>query len=263
MKRRHLVPALAAALALAACTSRDAKIATVEVPRPDQTLGGNIAPKSYEIPAGHAAEIRRLFKSGGAMGYPVAVVSAQGTQTQFVNPQPVFIGENRFVVALPEQHHAALEQVVAQLRAAGAPSTPSNYETTYWIVEATPADDTTVMPDLEEIAGTLKELGALGKRKFRLVDRIGGRTTDGDESSLQSVRSTIKQTLSADSSGLQLALELEQAGAPENKGRGPFVRTTLRLHPDKPVVLGDSSLSQPVATVDGILLYVVRARRVD
>ncbi len=254
--KRALLPLL-----LAACTSRDTKVASVEVPRPDQTVGGNVAPKSYEIPAGHASEIRRLFKGGGAMGYPIAVVSAQGTQTQFVNPQPVFIGDNRFVVALPEQHHAALEQVLASLKTAGAPPTIESYEMTYWIVEATQGDEASIAPDLADITDTLKSLGALGKNKFRLIDRAAARVIDGDEVGIQSVRTSIKQTLTADTGGLSLALELEQNG--DKDKRGPFLRTTLRLKPDKPIVLGESALSQPIATVDGLLLYVVRARRVD
>jgi hypothetical protein len=252
---------LLAIAALAACTSRDPKVIGVEVPRPDQTVGGNVAPKSYEIPAGRAPEIRRLFKGGGAMGYPIAVVSAQGTQTQFVNPQPVFIGDNRFVVALPEQHHAALAEVIASLQTGAAPAAIESFEMTYWIVEATSADATTIAPDLEEIGATLKQLGALGKRKFRLVDRVGGRITDGEEATLRSVRTNIAQTLTADAGGLALALELQQTG--DEKNQGPYMKTTLRLRPDKPVVLGDSTLSQPVATVDGLLLYVVRARRVE
>jgi hypothetical protein len=108
MKTKHVL----LAVALAACTSRDTKLGTIEVPRPDQVVGGGVAPRSYDIPAGHAAEIRRLFKGGGAMGYPIAVVSAQGTQTQFVNPQPVFIGENRSHRA----DHAARSSLIAALR---------------------------------------------------------------------------------------------------------------------------------------------------
>jgi hypothetical protein len=253
--KRALLPLL-----LAACTSRDTKVASVEVPRPDQTLGGNVAPKSYDIPAGHAAEIRRLFKGGGAMGYPIAVISASGTQTQFVNPQPVFIGDNRFVVALPAQHHAALEQVIASLKTSAAPAPMESFEMTYWVVEATPADDTTIATELDEISGTLKQLSALGKRKFRLVDRVGGRVVDGEEAQLQSLRTGIKQSLAADPTGLVLGIELEQTG--DKDKRGPYMRTTLRLQPDKAIVLGDSALSQPLATVDGLLLYVVRARRV-
>lgn len=256
MKTQHAL----AALALVACSSRDNRLATLEVPRPDQTVGGNVSPRSYDVPPGRAAEIRRLFKGGGAMSYPIAVVSAQGTQTQFVNPQPVFLGENRFVVALPEGHHVALEQVIGQLKASGAPVVTGSYEMTYWIVEATPADANEIAPDLAEISGTLDKLGALGKRKFRMIDRVGGRVTDGDEAKMRSLRTDIFQSLVADPTGLQLTIELQQDA---DDKRGPFVRTTLRLKPDQPVVLGDASLSTPVATVNGLVLYVVRARRVD
>jgi hypothetical protein len=248
-------------LALASCTGRDSKIASIEVPRPDQTVGGNVSPRSYDIPAGQASAIRRLFKTGGAMGYPIAVVSAQGTQTQFVNPQPVFIGENRFVVGLPEQHHVALTQVIATMQSAPAPVAMESFEMTYWVVEATPADATTIAPDLEEVGKTLEGLGALGKRKFRLIDRVGGRVTSGDEATLRSLRTNVTQALTADASTLQLQLELEQTGG--DGKQGPFMHTTLRLRPDQPIVLGDAALSPPVATIDGLVLYIVRARRVD
>jgi hypothetical protein len=259
MNGRHAV----FAAMLAACSSRDAKIASIEVPRPDQVVGGNVAPKSYDIPAGHAAEIRRLFKGGGAMGYPIAVVSAQGTQTQFVNPQPVFIGENRFVVSLPEQHHAALEQVISGMSKSSPQVSSGSYEMTYWMVFAKDAEETTIEPDLGEIEGTIKQLGALGKRAFKLVDRFGGRVIDGDEALLRSFRTSVKQTLTADASGLQLELELEESGKGKPDQPGPFIRTTLRLKPEQAIVLGDTTLSQPVATENGLLLYVVRARRVD
>ena len=41
------------------------------------------------------------------------------------------------------------------------------------------------------------------------------------------------------------------------------MRTTLRLKPDEPIVLGNSAISQPVSTENGLVLYMVRARRVD
>ncbi len=251
-----------AALALSACTSRDTRLASVEVARPDQVLGGNIAPKSYDIPPGHAGEIRRLFKGGGAMGYPIAVVSEKGTNTQFVNPQPVFIGDNRFVVALPEGHHAALEQVLASIKTSGAAGVAESYEMTYWVILAKPADATTVAPELGEVKGTLDKLGALGPQAFTMVDRIGGRVTDGEDAEMHSVRTKIMQTMSTDNGTLQLHLEVEENG-PADKHGGPYIKTTLRLKPDQPIVLGDSALSQPVALENGLVLYVVRARRVD
>ena len=249
------------AVALAACNSRDTKLASIEVPRPDQVVGGNIAPKSYDIPAGHAAEIRRLFKGNGAMSYPIAVVSAQGTQTQFVNPQPVFIGENRFVVALPEQHHAALDQVIAGMSKSGPQVSSGSYEMTYWVVLAKDAEATAVAPELRELDATIKQLGALGTKSYSLIDRVGGRVIDGDEASMRSHRTDVQQMLTADASGLQLQLELRE-NADADK-RGVQMRTTLRLEPDEPIVLGNSAISQPVSTENGLVLYMVRARRVD
>jgi len=128
------------------------------------------------------------------------------------------------------------------------------------VVEALPADDTTIAPDLDDLSKTLHQLGALGKRTFRLVDRVGGRVTSGEEAKLQSMRTAVKQTLTADATAIQLQLELQQIGG---DGKGPYVETTLRLHAEEPIVLGDSAMSKPVAMVDGLLLYVVRARRVD
>src|SRR5688500_6122562 len=104
MEASFMTRSLCALFALAAvipgCRDHDRSAATfatgsAAIQRPDQMVGGNVVPGGHVVPPGRVAEVRRLFESG-TMSYPIAVVSAQGTQTQFVSPKPVFVGENRF-----------------------------------------------------------------------------------------------------------------------------------------------------------------------
>ena len=64
---------------LAACSTRDAPppapaTTTAAVERPDQMIGGTIVPQIHDFPAGHAADIRRIF-DGSALSYPISVIS--------------------------------------------------------------------------------------------------------------------------------------------------------------------------------------------
>lgn len=236
--------------------------------RPDQIIGGNIVPKSHEVPPGRVAEVRRIFESG-AMSYPIAVVSSSGVQTQFVRPNPVFVGENRFVVGAPPHVHAAIDETLSSLGSApGAGSAAGvgspTYELTYWIVEANAASETAVAKDLAELAPMFEKLNELGPRTFRLIERLGGRTRDGARAQLTGRIADVSQKIAASPEGLELELGLQLRGMPTDvKDRSPGVETTLVVHLDKPVVLGDSTLAAASDGAAKLLLYVVRARQVD
>jgi hypothetical protein len=254
-------------LALAACSGRDVAVtqpaAAIDgVARPDHTIGGNIVPRTYEIPAGRASELRRLFRGGsGAMSYPIAVVSAQGTQTQFVQIQPAFLGDRRMVVSAPVHYHAEIEKMIAGLAASKTAPVSSTFELTYWVVEATTAAETTIDPSLNELEPTLAALGALGKRKFKAVDRVATRTIDGDKANIVGRIIRVEQRLTGVDDSIDLEFQIKLEGIWKD-APSPSLDTQVQLKPDKPVVIGDAS--QP--SVDGasnLLLYVVRARRVD
>jgi hypothetical protein len=240
----------------AACSGRDdrAVVPAQTETRPDHVVGANVIPRSHDCPTGRATEIRALFESG-VMSYPIAVVSAQGVQTQFVNPKPVFVGENRFVVGAPPAVHEAIDALMAGMGKRTAPAS-STYELTYWIVDAAVAAKTEIPADLAE-AG-LDKLGALGPRSFHLVDRVSARTRDGSKTKINGRLTKIEHRLSSGPDGVELDLEL-QLHDDKHDGPAPSVETTLQVPIDHPVVVGDSS----TATATNLLLYVVRARRVE
>lgn len=226
-----------------------------EVIRPDKTLGGSIVPQAHEFPPGRADDIRRLFERN-VVSYPVSVVSEQGVQTQFVNPKPVFVGDHQFVVGLPPEQHVALDQMIAKLDKSAVRS--STYELTFWAVEAVPAAKSEVASDLAEVAPMLEKLAGIGARKYRSLDRVGVRSIDGTSAKVDGRLLRVKQELQTIPKGIELELDLHL-----NTEVGLSVEAKLQVPLDQPIVVGDSTQA---ATGDGpsnLLLYVVRARRVD
>jgi hypothetical protein len=268
---RIVVAVIGAHTALAGCNQRDQPSAPVpaptvpglgsEVPRPDHVVGGNLVPKVFEFPRGHAAEIRRAFSSG-TFSYPVAVVSAQGMQTQFVHPKPAFAGDDRFAVSVPAQYHAAIEQWLQTMSKSAIAA--SRFEVTYWVVEAITGPETQVAPDLGEIEATLKGLAGLGKRRFKSVDQVSVRVSDDSDTKLKGRIIDASQKLANVGEVVELEVRLRLVGLwPDRPDQGPSVETTLLVDPNKPVVLGDAAQPASSDGVANLLLYVVRVRRVD
>jgi len=260
---------LLALFALVGCPERDrARDASppgspdLAINRPDQVLGGNIVPASHEFPPGRAADIRRLFE-GHVVSYPISVVSSAGVQTQFVNPKPVFVGDRRFVIGLPPAMHVALDQLIAGLEHQPVRRS-STYELTFWAVEAVAAGESEVSRDLVEIGPMLEKLGGLGKRRFKSLDRVAARARDGAETKATGRILEIANTLSSVPEGLELDLTLALKGAWTDKPEtGPRIETTLEVPENQPVVIGDSAQAAASDGAANIVLYVVRATRVD
>lgn len=261
---------LAILVLAAACNARDQGTPAVavqppgapaaDVPRPDQVIGANIVPRTYDLPAGRSDELRRIF-AGNAFSYPISVVSAAGAQTQFVNPRPVFTNDNHFVIALPAQYHTGLEQMLQTMRASPAAKPAPRLELAYWVVEAAAAADADVAPDLAEVAPTLKKLPGLGKRRFKSLDHVAARVVEASEAKVTGRLLHVDHKIASGPEGLSLEVSLSVEGV-WDKG-GPHVETTLQLEPDKAVVLGDSAQAASSDGAANLLLYVVRARRVD
>jgi hypothetical protein len=199
------------------------------------------------------------------MSYPIAVVSTNGTQTQFVQPKPVFISDTRFVVGAPPQVHAAIDTMLKTLGPAQATGPSRTYEMSYWVLEAISAPKLEVPPDATELQPMLEKLTALGTRRYKLVDHVSGQMRDGANATLQGKIAYVTEKLAAGPDGLDLELGLELHGMWDQPmgNKGPIVNTTLQLQLDKPVVLGDSALPAASDGASNVLLYVVRARRVD
>jgi hypothetical protein len=259
-------------LALLACNARDASVPVVTTPgppavpaelaRPDLMVGGNVVPRTYEVPPGRASELRRIFKSG-AMSYPIAVVSAQGAQTQFVQPRPEFTTDGRMIVSAPLQYHAAVEQMLHAMKAGPAPKNAGKLEIAYWVVEAVVANDVAIAPDLNEIAPTLRGLANLGKRNFKSIDRVSARVAEGVEAKVEGRLLRVEHSLASQPDAMLLEVALRIPGLYGDKGEGPHIQTAVQLEADKPIVLGDTAQSASSDGSANLLLYVVRARRVD
>jgi hypothetical protein len=160
--------------------------------------------------------------------------------------------------------HVALDKLIADL--GKAPSKAgATYELTFWCIEAVAATESQVPSELGEIAPMLDKLTALGKRRFKTIDRVAGRARDGAETKLtgRMIHTEHKLVTAPDGIELELMLQVKGSWSDRPSGEGPMVETTLKLPLDQPIVLGDSV---GVGASDGaanLLLYVVRARRVD
>lgn len=261
---------LIAAVALAGCPGRDredeprgaASVARGNPDRPDLTIGGTIIPQSHEFPVARAADIRRLFENN-VVSYPVSVVSSAGTQTQFVNPRPVFIGDHRFVIGLPVAMHIALDQLIATLDK--QPAKPEgSFEVTFWVVEAVAGAEGDLPRDLAEIGPLLEKLSGLGKRRFKSLDRVVARSRDGASTKLSGRMIDVEHKLASYPDGIELDLKLEVKGTWSDKPEsGPTMETTLQVPLDRPIVIGDSAQAAASDGAANLLLYVVRAQRVD
>ena len=219
-----------------------------DMPRPDQLIGGNIVPRSHQIPAGHISEVRRLFDTH-VISYPISVISEKGVQTQFVNPQPAFLGSDRFVVGATPEIHAELDQLLATIAKSPPSPGPATYEVTYWVVEAT-SGEAPVPPELADVAPALEALAGLGKRKLKQIDRVATLELTTETSELRGQALYIWNQLSAEPDGLRLNLKLQL----ENRK----IETQLQVQPDKVIVLGDSANTDS----SSLTLYLVRVRRV-
>ncbi len=255
-------------LSLVAGGCRDQPRSSTSVSVVDHADDVDVFPKSHDVPPGRAAEVRRLF-DGGVMSYPISVVSSAGAQTQFVQPRPVFIGENRFVVGAPAHTHDAIDRTLKAMAATAPPATAAasafgTFELTYWAIEASVASAPEVSPDLHEIGPMLTKLDGLGPRKFVMLDRISGRARDGANSDLTGRLSKIHQKLIVGPDGIDLEIELEiDRRLVDPKDRPLSIETTLQLPLDRAVVFGDAALGGASSGSANLMLYVVRARRVD
>lgn len=251
-------------LALTGCNERDkpreppaAAVPLAGVDRPDQMVGGAVIPQAHEFPPGRAGDIRRLFDRN-AMSYPISVVSEHGAQTQFVNPKPVFIGDHRFVVGAPPAMHAAIDKMIASLDKNGPQS--STYEVTFWVVEATATANVEVARDLSEVAPMLEKLAGLGNRRYRSIDRVSARSRDGAPTKLRGQILAVEHSIAVFPDGLELDLML---AVNQTTGSAAKVETKLQVPLDRAIVIGDSAQSAAADGAANLLLYVVRARRVD
>jgi hypothetical protein len=237
-------------------TSNPAAAPTNDIPqRPDQMVGAGVVPMAHAFPPGRMDAIRRLFDQNVG-SYPISVVTAQGAQTQFVNPKPVFTSDRQFVIGMPPAQHAAIDRMIAQLDKVPL-TAPATYEVTFWLVEASPAAKVEVTAELAEVAPMLEKLANLGTRKFRSLDRVSARSVDAMETKLSGQTINVEHQLAAVPKGIEIALNMVL----RTEG-GPHIETKLTMPLDQPVVIGDST--QTSANGAGnLLLYVVRARRVD
>jgi hypothetical protein len=220
-----------------------------------------VVPRTHKIPAGHAAEVRKIFEAHEVITFPISVVSSAGTNTQFVNPTPTFLGNDRFVLAATPEIHEELDRLLDEIAKEHTPTKEITYAVTYWAIEADPNASVEIPADLEEVKPVLESLKGLGPRKFKIIDRAATHSLDGMKAGVKSRELDIQQTLSSDADGLQLALELELNDKPPGFPSNSKVHTKLEIALDKPIVLAETAMEAGSGTPpENLVLFVVKAR---
>ena len=246
----------ALAIGLIACRSSD----RIAEPAP-RAAEITIVPRNHPIPPGHLADVRKLFESH-LVSIPISVVSSAGTNTQFVNYQPTYVGDHFVINATPEIH-AELDTLLAAMAKQPATPPPATYLITYWAIEAAPSAASEIAPDLAELEPVLKSLAPLGPRTFKTIDRVATRSIDGTGADLKSRRLELEQTLSGDNVALELSLDLKLNGEhPDGPPRAEKISAKFPVTLDKPVVLGQTGDADGSNAAD-LVLYVVRAQRAE
>ncbi|HEY6177580.1 MAG TPA: hypothetical protein VIX73_24150 [Kofleriaceae bacterium] len=212
--------------------------------------------RTYQVPAGQEKLVERLLD--GTTSYPVSTVSAQGNQTQFVNPRPHFTGNGYFVLSAPETIHDGVRQLLDELAKHGAPPAQPSIDATYWLVLGWPSKDAVISERLGDVAPALKTLGNLGPMRFELLERLELVALDGQEARTTGQVVHIKQTASRDGNMFQLRVEVNTDGEITGK-----IETAVSVKPGQFAVFGQSGfvpkgamLTEPKPT----LFYVIRAQ---
>lgn len=235
-----------------------------EAPRPcGDCQSGSAAPgypmivlKTYKVPDGQDKLVERLLD--GTTSYPVSVVSAQGQQTQFVNPRPHFTGNGYFVLSAPESIHEGVRQLLVELAKHPAPPAQPSIDATYWLVLGWPGKDAAIPERLGEIAPALKTLGKLGPMRFELLERVELAAIDGDTAHARGESVGIEQTAARDGAVFQLRIKADAQGESV-----AHIETTVTVKPGQFAVFGQSgfvpkgaALVEPRPT----LFYLIRAQ---
>jgi hypothetical protein len=235
-----------------------------DAPRPcGDCQSGSAAPgypvlvlKTYKVPDGLEKLVERLLD--GTTSYPVSTVSAQGQQTQFVNPRPHFTGNGYFVLSAPETIHEGVRQLLDELAKHPAPPAQPSIDATYWLVLGWPGKDAPLPDRLGEIAPALKTLGNLGAMRFELLERAELVALDGQQAIARGQNVQVEQTASRDGAVFQLRVKIGADGdAPAR------IETTVTVKPGQFAVFGQSGfvprgavLVEPKPT----LFYVIRTQ---
>jgi len=235
-----------------------------DAPRPcGDCQSGSAAPgypalalRTYKVPDGQEKLVERLLD--GTTSYPVSTVSAQGQQTQFVNPRPHFTGNGYFVLGAPEAIHEGVRQLLDELAKHPAPPAQPSIDASYWLVLGWPGKTAPLPERLGEIAPALKTLDNLGAMRFELLERVELVALDGQTAHATGQNVELEQTASRDGAVFQLRVKVNANG--EIRGK---IETTVTVKPGQFAVFGQSgfipvgaALVEPKPT----LFYVIRAQ---
>ena len=138
--------------------------------------------RSYEVPAEYAAEvssvINNLLTPGGGFS-PIGTAS--------IGPGGVV------VVTAPASVHAGIDKMIADIGKA-KPDPASMVSLTYWIVVGTPARETALSAQLNEIEPALEAVSASeGPMAFSLLERLKVQSMSGKAASLVGSFASVEQ----------------------------------------------------------------------
>ena len=247
---------------LAGCSTKPAPPPPQATVAPNDYAQAHIL-RTYKVPDGQDKRVERLLRG---LSYPVQVVSAQGTQTQFVHMGPQLIGDGYLTLSAPAGIQDGVRQLLDELKSSKVPAPPATVETTLWMILGWPAKERAVSPELADAAGALDALASLGPMRFELLDRTQILAVDGEEATASgNAIDRLVETAVVDGDAIELRLVVRVRGGQAPTG----IETAVSVKPGQFAILGQAGYmpNTPTTALPGSgrdgrasLFYVVRAR---
>jgi hypothetical protein len=211
--------------------------------------------RSYEVPAEYAAEVSSIINNlltpaGGLAPLGAASISRGGV----------------VVVTAPASVHAGIEKMIADIGKT-KPEPASMVSLTYWIVVGTPAKETALSAQLNEIEPALKAVSTSeGPMAFSLLERLKVQSMSGKAASLVGSFASVEQRATVRESSVLGDISVGLIGIP---GRHRDFVTKVQIGLDNVLVLGQSGYPQQRTSpsreelkseAETSIFYIVRAR---
>lgn len=239
--------ALAVVVALAGCKEKEVRFQPAE----PAEQSASVALKSYDVPSGHAQQVRTVLRSV--------------FHEQEITARAELSPDGQLLVLGPDGVQRGVDELLAKMKDRKPPPAPPSVELNYWLVIGTPAAEHTVGAGLDEIRGALDSLSAAqGPMRFVKMDRMRVKSLADEHANANGIYGSVRQraTLADDKVLADVGIDV---------GGGGRLDTRLAIEPGQLLVLGEAGIDMSRYTpspVDGqegpfTLFYVVRADVTD